>query len=211
MASWSGEVCKSGDWTCAASGMKPLTPALTRNDIYWILGKTIHIDTDLHIYQISYKKKAWSNSLMSEFFFFFRVQMMHRLPPSSRTGHSSRPTKLFVTVTFSSNNALLQSNKFSHLKKKKAYCKFTNFRCVKMGPVWIRHSSHDFGWQSSHSVDLAGWQAKMASIEIWIPWRNAHKSHFGGERLRSVRCSLNFGVGGCCRDRSMCFRVQVSF
>ena len=32
----------------------------------------------------------------------------------------------------------------------------------------IRHSSHDFGWQSSHSVHLAGWQAKMASIEIWI-------------------------------------------
>ena len=46
-----------------------------------------------------------------------------------------------------------------------------------MGPVRIRHSSHDFGWQSSHSVDLAGWQAKMASIEIWIPWRNAHKAH----------------------------------
>ena len=39
----------------------------------------------------------------------------------------------------------------------------------QMGPVRIRHSSHDFGWQSSHSVDLAGWQAKMASIEIWIP------------------------------------------
>ena len=39
----------------------------------------------------------------------------------------------------------------------------------EMGPVRIRHSSHDFGWQSSHSVDLAGWQAKMASIEIWIP------------------------------------------
>ena len=25
-----------------------------------------------------------------------------------------------------------------------------------MGPVRIRHSSHDFGWQSSHSVDLVG-------------------------------------------------------
>ena len=46
-----------------------------------------------------------------------------------------------------------------------------------MGPVRIRHSSHDFGWQSSHSVDLTEWQAKMASIEIWIPWRNAHKPH----------------------------------
>ena len=52
------------------------------------------------------------------------------------------------------------------------------FHYPLMGPVRIRHSSHDFGWQSSHSVDLAGWQAKMASIEIWIQWRNAHKPHF---------------------------------
>ena len=29
-----------------------------------------------------------------------------------------------------------------------------------MAPVRTRHSSHDFGWQSSHSVDIAGWQAK---------------------------------------------------
>ena len=49
--------------------------------------------------------------------------------------------------------------------------------CCHIGPVRIRHSSHDFGWQSSHSVDLAGWQAKMASIEIWIPWHNAHGPH----------------------------------
>ena len=54
-----------------------------------------------------------------------------------------------------------------------------------MGPVRIRHSSHDFGWQSSYSVDLAGWQAKMASIEIWIPWRNAHKP-IGQHRHRNV-------------------------
>ena len=27
---------------------------------------------------------------------------------------------------------------------------------LAMGPVRIRHSSHDFGWQSSHSVDFAG-------------------------------------------------------
>ena len=52
------------------------------------------------------------------------------------------------------------------------------FNQILMGPVRIRHSSHDFGWQSSQSVDLAGWQAKMASIEIWIPWRNAHKPHW---------------------------------
>ena len=39
---------------------------------------------------------------------------------------------------------------------------------LTMGPASVRihHRSHDFGWQSSHSVDLAGWQAKMASIEI---------------------------------------------
>ena len=47
-----------------------------------------------------------------------------------------------------------------------------------MGPVRIRHSSHDFATQSSHSVDLARWQEKMASIEIWIPWRNALKPHW---------------------------------
>ena len=57
--------------------------------------------------------------------------------------------------------------------------------CTTMGPVPIRHSSHHFGWQSSHSVDLAGCQAKMASIEIWIPWRDAHKPHY------PVFCSLN--------------------
>ena len=28
--------------------------------------------------------------------------------------------------------------------------------------------------QPSHCVDRAGWHAKMASIEFWIPWRHAH-------------------------------------
>ena len=48
-----------------------------------------------------------------------------------------------------------------------------------MGPVRVRHSSHHFATQPSHSVDLAGWQAKMASIEIWIPWcnTNVHRPH----------------------------------
>ena len=50
--------------------------------------------------------------------------------------------------------------------------------CVLIGPVRIRHSSPEFATQSSYSVDLTGWQAKMASIEIWIPGRNAHKPHF---------------------------------
>ena len=46
-----------------------------------------------------------------------------------------------------------------------------------MGPGQIRHSSHEFATQSSHSVDLAGRQAKIASIEIWIPCHNVHKPH----------------------------------
>ena len=58
-----------------------------------------------------------------------------------------------------------------------AECAILTTRTLHNGDVRIRHSSNDFGWQSSHSVDLAGWQAKMASIEIWIPWRNAHKPH----------------------------------
>ena len=32
--------------------------------------------------------------------------------------------------------------------------------------------------QSSHSVDRAGWQSKMASIEFWIPWRDAHRAYW---------------------------------
>ena len=37
-----------------------------------------------------------------------------------------------------------------------------------MGPVRICHRSHHFATQSSHYVDRAGWQAKMASIEFWM-------------------------------------------
>ena len=64
---------------------------------------------------------------------------------------------------------------------------------TRMGPMRIRHSSHDFGWQSSHSVDLAGWQAKMASIEIWIPWRNAHKPFFFNSNGRTGLTEHIFG------------------
>ena len=35
-----------------------------------------------------------------------------------------------------------------------------------MGPVRIRHSSHDFGWQSSHSVDLAGGKPKWLPLKV---------------------------------------------
>ena len=32
--------------------------------------------------------------------------------------------------------------------------------------------------QSSHCVDGAGWQDKVASIEIWMQWHNAHSPHY---------------------------------
>ena len=72
------------------------------------------------------------------------------------------------------------------------------FFFLRLGPVRIRHSSHDFGWQSSHSVDLAGWQAKMASIEIWIPWRNALKPHYLSQSrkfqlIRALRRNFTLG------------------
>ena len=43
----------------------------------------------------------------------------------------------------------------------------------KMGAVRICHSIRGIATQSSHSVDTAGWQAKMASIELWIQCSNA--------------------------------------
>ena len=46
-----------------------------------------------------------------------------------------------------------------------------------MGRMRMCCRSHHFATQSSHFVDGAGWQAKMASVEFWIPWRNAHGRH----------------------------------
>ena len=46
-----------------------------------------------------------------------------------------------------------------------------------MGAVCIRHSIWEIATQASHCVDAAGWQAKMASIELWIQWCNAHGPH----------------------------------
>ena len=40
------------------------------------------------------------------------------------------------------------------------------------------NSSHEIATQPSHSVDRAGWQTKMASIEL--PWRNVHRLHCTG-------------------------------
>ena len=61
-----------------------------------------------------------------------------------------------------------------------------------MGPVQICSSSQDFamtGLQSSHSVHKAWWQAKMASIEIWIPWHTVHRPHNLLDVLRHTYCN----------------------
>ena len=50
---------------------------------------------------------------------------------------------------------------------------FTNFQ-----KGFFSKRSRGIATQSSHSVDRAGWQAKMASIEVWIPCCNAHMHHW---------------------------------
>ena len=52
-----------------------------------------------------------------------------------------------------------------------------NVWLLTTGAVRVRHSMWEFATQASHSVDTAGWQAKMASIELWIQWCNAHRPH----------------------------------
>ena len=89
-----------------------------------------------------------------------------------------------------------------------------------MGPLQMRHCSHEFATQSSHSVDLAGWQAKMAIIDILIPRRNARKPHF--TNFRCVKISVAsacealgfifiFGAGGCRHYYLMHFSYLVVF
>ena len=48
---------------------------------------------------------------------------------------------------------------------------------LEVGPACVHHNTHEIAAQPSHSVDRTGREAKMASIEFWIPWRNAHKPH----------------------------------
>ena len=55
-------------------------------------------------------------------------------------------------------------------------------------------SSGKIATQSSHSVDRAGWQAKMASIEFWIPWRDAHKHHWASLRNALMWSKLSMAV-----------------
>ena len=52
---------------------------------------------------------------------------------------------------------------------------FAIFFCSAMRPVGMRHNLHEIATQSSHSVDGAGWQAKMASIKF-LTLRNAFES-----------------------------------
>ena len=63
------------------------------------------------------------------------------------------------------------------IKKEFLSQKYQCFLVIQYGGCVVRHRSHHFATQSSHFVDRAGWQAKMASIEFWIPWRNAHGPH----------------------------------
>ena len=101
--------------------------------------------------------------------------------------HNSRSGSFSTVFMWRDLKLLLSSNsKGSSLQFKlnaheeddaPVYCK-TSLEFLLMRRVRIRHSSHEFATQSSHSVDLAGWHAKMASIEIWIPWCNAHRPHW---------------------------------
>ena len=94
----------------------------------------------------------------------------------------------FVVVVATISSPSAQSS-FSEDKKRKNVL-VHGAEGEEMGPVRIRHTSHDFGWQFRHSVDLAGWQAKMASIEIWIPWGNAHKPHCAITTQQERTCSF---------------------
>ena len=45
---------------------------------------------------------------------------------------------------------------------------------MQMGPMRIRHSSHDFRWQSSHSVDLAGGGGGGGGKPTWLPLKSGY-------------------------------------
>ena len=70
----------------------------------------------------------------------------------------------YNTTLITSMHAKLRSRNVRH------YC--VNGACARMS---------SFTWScrpTRQSVERAGWQAKMASIEYWIPWRpTAHRPH----------------------------------
>ena len=82
---------------------------------------------------------------------------------------SSAPLSLIVCR----RPVISRSTNFKKRKKNctRPFCPF--FLRDRMGVVRIRYNCHS----ASHSVDSTGWQAKMASIELWIQWRNAHGPH----------------------------------
>ena len=49
---------------------------------------------------------------------------------------------------------------------------------IRIGLVCICHRSHHFATLSSYFVNRAGWQANMAFIAFWRPWRNAHSAQY---------------------------------
>ena len=55
-----------------------------------------------------------------------------------------------------------------------------------VGSVRTHNRSHHFATQSSHFVDWAGWQAKMASIECCITWHSAHGPHWKFRKLQGM-------------------------
>ena len=78
-----------------------------------------------------------------------------------------------------------------------------------MGPRERRENS-----QTGHGVCTVGGEM-LATVKVLTDYCNftnfGARLNFGGERTRIVRCSLNFSVSDCCHNRSMCFRIQVSF
>ena len=72
--------------------------------------------------------------------------------------------------------------------------RLSNYCILWMGSMRIRLSSHEFATQSSHSVNRAGWQANMSSLENWIRWRNVQRPdwkqgcHINNNRSKFSKC-----------------------
>ena len=68
-----------------------------------------------------------------------------------------------------------------------------NVRRMNQGSVRVRYRSHEIATQSSHFVDRAGWQAKMASNELWMndafrpSWEHGHPSWHSNKEVTSLQ------------------------
>ena len=82
-----------------------------------------------------------------------------------------------------------------------------------MGPVCIRHCSYHFATQSSHFVNRAVWQAKMASIDFWILgeckalWGELER--VSASSLLHWRWSLNPGLSRSCAAAVTDTRMRI--